>query len=53
MFIVLECFGGAEYAFVVENGEGLNLTFTTKEEAQKEANLCQQGVVVDLNFKKL
>ena len=48
MYIVIEKHGGAEYAAIVTNEEGQNLVFDTKEEAQAEADDCQDGIVVQL-----
>lgn len=48
MYIVIETHGGAEYAIIVTNEDGENLVFDTPEEAQIEADNCQDGVVVEL-----
>lgn len=50
-YIVLETHGGAEYAAIVTNeDDGANKVFDTREEAQKEADECQDGVVVELPY---
>lgn len=49
MYIIIEKFGGAEYAIIVTDEEGNNKVFTTKKVAQKEANDCQDGIVVEIN----
>lgn len=48
MFIVIEKHGGAEYAIIVTNEEGENKIFETREEAQVEADDCQDAIVVEL-----
>jgi hypothetical protein len=48
MFIVIEAFGGAEYAIVVTDTEGNNKVFTTRKAAQIEADDCQDGRVIKL-----
>jgi hypothetical protein len=48
MFIVIEKFGGAEYAIIVMDEDGNNKIFDTREEAQAEADDCQDGIVVEL-----
>lgn len=47
-YIVIEKHGGAEYAIIVTNEDGTNKVFTDIEEAQAEANECQDGVVIPL-----
>lgn len=47
-YIVLECHGGPEYAIVVTNSDGNNKVFTSYSEAQKEADQCQDGMVVEI-----
>jgi hypothetical protein len=46
MFIVIEKHGGWEYASIVIDENGNNKVFDTIEEAQKEADDCQDGIVV-------
>lgn len=48
MFIVIEKHGGAEYAIIVTNEEGENKIFETREEAQIEADDCQDAIVVEI-----
>lgn len=48
MYVVIEKFGGAEYAAIVTDEEGNNKVFDTFEEAQAEADDCQDGIVVEL-----
>jgi len=48
MFIVIEHDGSAKWAAIVTNEEGENKTFLTKEEAQKEVDECQNGIIVEL-----
>ena len=47
-FIVIECHGGPEYAIIVTDEDGNTKVFDTKEEAQVEADDCQDGRVVEL-----
>lgn len=47
-FIVIECHGGPQYAAICTDEEGNNLVFDTREEAETEANDCQDGLVVEL-----
>ena len=46
MYIVIEKHGGWEYASICTNEDGTNKLFNTLEEAQKEANDCQDGIIV-------
>jgi len=48
MYIVLEVFGGPEYATIVTDESGNNKIFNNEEDAQKEANACQEGIVIEL-----
>ncbi len=48
MYIVIEKHGGAEYAIIVTNEDGENKIFDNEEEAQAEADDCQDGIVVEL-----
>jgi hypothetical protein len=48
MYIVLEAHGGPEYAIVITDEDGNNLVFDTFEEAQIEADDCQNGIVVEI-----
>jgi hypothetical protein len=47
-YIVIEAFGGAEYATIVMDEDGNNKIFDTEEEAQQEADDCQDGLVVSI-----
>lgn len=47
-YIVLECFGGAEYVTVVTDEEGNNKVFNTREDAETEAGDCQDGIIIEL-----
>lgn len=55
MYIVIEKHGGWEYAAIVTNEDGSNKIFDTIEEAQLEADECQDGIVVgdDMVFESL
>lgn len=46
MYLVIETFGGLENAAIVTDQDGNNKVFHTKEDAQKEADECQNGLVV-------
>ena len=48
MYIVLECHGGAEYTIVCMNEDGTNMVFDNHQEAQDEADNCQDGLVVEI-----
>ena len=45
-YLVIELFGGPEYAAIVTDDKGNNLVFETLEAAEQEADECQQGLVV-------
>jgi hypothetical protein len=47
-FIIIECHGGAEYAIICTDENGNNLVFESQEEAEVEANECQDGVIVEI-----
>ena len=47
-YIVIEIFGGAEYAAIVTDQEGNNLVFEKQEDAEAEASDCQDGLIVEL-----
>ena len=47
-YILIETHGGAEYAIIVTDMDGNNLVFDTREQAEREANDCQAGVIVEL-----
>jgi hypothetical protein len=49
MYIVIELFGGVEYASICTNEDGKNIVFESKEEAEKFAKKeCQDGIVVEV-----
>lgn len=48
MFLVIEAHGGPEYAVIVTDEEGNNKVFDTPEEAQAEADECQDGKVISI-----
>jgi len=48
MFIVIEKFGGAQYATVITDEDGNNMVFEFRELAQFQADNCQDGIVVEL-----
>ncbi len=48
-YIVIETFGGAEYAIIVTDEAGNNMVFDTLDEAQDEADECQGGLVVQID----
>lgn len=50
-YIVTERF--CSYPTICTGEDGITLVFSTIEEAQKEANSCQDGLVVPLNLHKL
>ena len=47
-YIIIEMFGGPEYASIVTDQEGNNLVFENRKAAEAEAADCQDGVVVEL-----
>lgn len=47
-YIIIERHGGAEYAAIVTDQDGNNQVFDSYEEAQHEANDCQDGLVVEI-----
>jgi len=46
MYIVIETFDLYYPMIVIDEISGMPLIFETEEEAQKEADLCQKGIVV-------
>jgi hypothetical protein len=47
-FIIIETFGGPEYAIIVTDEQGSTLVFESRELAEAEAADCQEGIVVEL-----
>ena len=47
-YIVIELFGGPEYAVIATDTDGNNLVFESREDAESEASDCQEGLVVEL-----
>jgi hypothetical protein len=47
-YIVIDCFGGPEYAIIVTSEDGENKVFDDKSEAQAEADDCQDGRVIEI-----
>ena len=47
-FVVIEAFGGPDCAIICTDESGNNLVFDNKEEAEKEAEDCQDGFVVEI-----
>lgn len=48
-FIVLEIHGGAKYATICIDENGENLVFDCMEDAQKEADNCQEALIIETN----
>lgn len=48
MYLVIEKHGGPEFAIIVTNEDGSNKVFDDNESAQKEADDCQDGIVIEL-----
>jgi hypothetical protein len=47
-YIVIETFGGAEYAIIVTDEDGKNMIFDDKADAEEEAGNCQDAIIVEL-----
>lgn len=47
MFIVIDTFD-LDFPYIVSSETGMPLLFDTKEEAQKEADECQEAIVVEI-----
>ncbi|HEY4326345.1 MAG TPA: hypothetical protein VGN20_20330 [Mucilaginibacter sp.] len=47
-YIIIETHGGPEYAIIITDSNGNNLVFETRDEAEKEAEDCQDGLIVEL-----
>lgn len=48
MYIVIETHGGWQYASIVTDENGDNKVFDTLDEAQAEADNCQDGIVIPI-----
>jgi hypothetical protein len=46
-YIVIETFGGPEYATICMDTDGNNLVFENREDAEAEAADCQDGLIVE------
>lgn len=53
MYLVLETFGGLEYSQIVCDEDGNAKVFDNLEDAQLEADDCQEGVVLDFIENKM
>ncbi len=51
-YLVLELFGGLEYAAIVTDEEGNVKVFDNLKDAMSEANDCQKGFVVSIPNKE-
>jgi len=47
-YIILELHGGAEYAAIITDEEGNNKVFELREDAEAEAEDCQDSLIVEL-----
>lgn len=47
-FIVLETVGGAEFTTISVDKDGCNAVFATHEEALKELDEVQEGLIVEI-----
>jgi hypothetical protein len=47
-YIVIESFGGAQYAIIVTDENGENKVFDELADAEAEAADCQDGIVIEL-----
>ena len=47
-YIIIETFGGSEYATIVTDEAGNNFVFENREDAEAEAADCQDGLIVEL-----
>jgi hypothetical protein len=51
MYIVIEAFGGPEYAIVCTNQDGTNVVFDSIDDAKEFAiEECQRGIVVEITY---
>lgn len=49
MYIVIETFDKSFPSIVCDPEDSMPIIFDTENEAQKEANKCQDGIVVDIS----
>lgn len=47
-YIILEMHGGPQYAVIVTDTDGNNLVFDAIGEAEKEAEDCQDALIIDV-----
>jgi hypothetical protein len=47
-YIIIETFGGPEFAIIVTDTNGNNLVFEKRADAEREAADCQNGVIIEL-----
>jgi hypothetical protein len=47
-YIIIETHGGPKYAIIVTDQDGNNLVFENSEDAEAEAQDCQDGLIVEL-----
>ena len=47
-FIIIETFGGPEFAIILTGEDGGNLVFENRQDAEAEAADCQDGVVIKI-----
>jgi len=47
-YIIIEAFGGADYAIIVTDENGQNKVFDELADAEAEAADCQDGIVIEL-----
>jgi hypothetical protein len=47
-YLIIEIHGGPEYAIIVTDQNGNNLVFENREDAEAEAQDCQEGLTVEL-----
>jgi hypothetical protein len=47
-YIVIEAFGGAQYAVIVTDENGNNKIFEERADAEAEAADCQDGRIIEL-----
>lgn len=47
-YLVIEIFGGAEYATIVTDENGQNKVFENHKDAEIEARDCQDGIIIEI-----